>query len=134
MIFCDIPNFEHRSLVMKRIKPAKFLLPAAFLFVLGAGNIYVGQYKGSQYSQVVSELSELQPTPGLINASPLVRIKFARATADRHYERLNQARGRRNFYRMVTVGGGAFLVFSLILGIFGITVVFKNKSPESSAI
>lgn len=95
------------------IRPMKFLLPALFLFVLGVGNVWVGQYKEWQYKQVYDELSELQPASNI--NSTLGRIQSVPQTKDRHRRRQMEANERRNLYRLVAFGGKAFISLSLML-------------------
>jgi len=91
----------------------KFFLPAAFLFVLGLGNILVGHYKEWQYNQVYEELSVQTPTPKL--PSVVGRIQAVAQVQDRHVRRQIEANERRNLYRLVAFGGKAFMSFSLVL-------------------
>lgn len=96
-----------------QIRPLKFFLPAAFLFVLGLGNILVGHYKEWQYTQVYEELRIETPTPKL--PSVVGRIQAVPQIQDRHMRRQIEANERRNLYRLVAFGGKAFMSFSLVL-------------------
>ena len=91
----------------------KFLLPAIFLLVLGAGNVIVGDYKEYQYQQVYQELKELQPTTNI--GSTLGRIQSVPQTNDRHQRRQVEANERRNLYRLVAFGGKVFISLSILL-------------------
>jgi hypothetical protein len=113
---------------MSQLKPMKLILPGLFLFVLGIGNIGVGTFKGLQYQQVLQELTELEPTPGLENASTLRRVQLAEEVASRHYERLSMARGRRDFYDLVEYGGKVFVGVSLVLLLGGALVYSSTAS------
>lgn len=93
----------------------KFFLPGIFALVLGLGNVGVGYFKGEQYKKVEEELTDIRPTKGLINASPLQRIQVTQNAADRLYQRQRQAQGRRDFYRLVMFGGKIISAFALIL-------------------
>lgn len=82
--------------------------------MLGIGNLSVGFFKGQQYERVLQELAGLEPTPGLVNASPLRRIQLAKQTANRTYQRQQKAQARLDLYRLVTFGGKVFVTLSII--------------------
>lgn len=113
---------------MFNLRPAQFLMPGLMLLIIGIGNSSVGYYKQDQYEVVIAELAELPSTPGLVHASPLQRIQLAKVTADRRYERLNIARGRRDFYRLVNFGGQVFIGVSLVLFALGASLSLRQKS------
>ncbi len=110
---------------MFNIRPVKFILPAAFLFVLGLGNILVGQYKEWQYTQVYEELSVREPAPRL--PSVIGRIQAVPQAQDRHMRRQIEANERRNLYRLVAFGGKIFMSLSLLLLASGIFARLLNR-------
>jgi hypothetical protein len=107
-----------------QIRPLKFFLPAAFLFVLGLGNILVGHYKEWQYTQVYEELSVQTPTPKL--PSVVGRIQAVPQVQDRHMLRQIEANERRNLYRLVAFGGKAFMSFSIVLLSLGALALYAQ--------
>ena len=107
------------------IRPIKFLLPALFLFVLGLGNILVGQYKEWQYTQVYEELSVQEPAPKL--PSVIGRIQAVPQAQDRHLRRQIEATERRNLYRLVAFGGKTFMSLSLVLLCLGLFFRYLNR-------
>ena len=119
------------------MKPAKFLLPGLFLFVLGLGNITVGVFKSAQYDEVIQGLESTEPTPLLSNASALRRIQLAKMSADRLYLRQSTALARKDFYTLVEFGGKAFLALSLPFLLAGILISGfsgATRGGEKSAV
>lgn len=93
----------------------KLVIPSAFLLVLGIGNIAVGYYKQAQYDTVVQELSQATFIPDEVRATPLMRIQVSKPATARLYQRQQKAAGRRDFYRLVVLGGKLLLGLSFIL-------------------
>lgn len=110
---------------IKIFAPAKSLVPAIFLFLLGMGNITVGVLKERQYREVYEELAVLQTAPNPISASSLGRIRAAVPNRDRHLERQGEATERRNFYSLVIFGGKVFIVASLPLFVFAALTQYR---------
>ena len=92
--------------------PRRLLLPALFLFVLGAGNIIVGSYKEWQYRQVYEELAVLEASPDA-SASGLDRLQNFKQLSDRYLQGQIEARERLQFYRLVAFGGKTFIGVSI---------------------
>lgn len=94
-------------------KVSRWLLPALFLFTLGAGNVLVGRFKAEQYEQVMVELSRSEIPQSFANSSVLERIQLAEESGDRLLQRQEKARFRVDFYRLVSFGGKIFLALSI---------------------
>jgi hypothetical protein len=109
-----------------QIKPMKFLLPGIFLLALGLGNLSVGAFKGRQYEEVLAELSVMEPTSELVNASPLSRVQLAKTTADRLSERQRKARARRDLYELVSFGGKVLVSISVVLLACGLLLHYRR--------
>ena len=110
---------------MSDIKPIKFLLPAIFLLVLGIGNIIVGAFKTDQYQEVLSELystTDHKPITAVDKASPLRRIQLTTQSQERTFQRLRAVQGRIEFYKMVSTGGGVFVMISILLMIVAVSI------------
>lgn len=112
----------------------KLLIPGLFLLVLGIGNISVGTFKGRQYQEVLDELSVLEPTPGLENASPLRRVQLAKQTETRLYQRQNKAENRLDFYQLVRFGGKVFMVIGALLTIAGLFMLWRRPTTATADI
>ena len=107
-----------------------FLLPGLFLLLLGAGNIVVGNYKAEQYKQVVANLGSPELPPVLQKASPLRRIRIAKLTESRTYQRRKTAVARLDFYLLVTFGGQVFASLSLPFLLVGLAIrILGDREP-----
>ncbi len=115
---------------MSKISPIKFILPGLFLLVLGAGNIYIGSSKVSEYQNVLIELEKQQPS-NFKNTSPLKRLRLAEQSADRIYQRLGEAKNRISFYQLVVFGGKCFFILGIILLLISL---FMKKSKKEETI
>ena len=98
----------------RKFKTMKLVIPGLFLLILGTGNIAVGKFKSRQYQEVLLQLSDLEPSTTLINASPLRRVQIAKRSESRLYQRQTKAKNRRDFYEVVTFGGKVFASISLL--------------------
>jgi len=108
---------------------ARLLVPGAFLFVLGLGNIAVGHYKSAEYQAVLKELSSISAQgPSLAAASPLKRIELAEVQNRRFEENLAKARARLDFYSLVSFGGKLMLAMSSILLLVTSFIVIGRKN------
>ena len=116
---------------MSKISPIKFILPGIFLLILGAGNIYIGSSKVSEYQTVLIELEKQQPS-NFKNTSPLKRLRLAEQSANRIYQRLGEAKDRISFYKLVVFGGKCFFVLGAILILFSLFVQRKESSLKIS--
>ncbi len=117
------------------MRPVKLILPGLFLLTLGAGNVGVGSFKSAEYQQVLEDLSVLDSSAVLQNASPMRRIQVAKVSADRLSARLTKAQHRRDFYNLVTFGGKCFIGLGLIFFLPGLVLCLRdrmNDSQESS--
>ena len=116
---------------MAEIKPIKFFIPGIFLFVLGLGNIIVGEFKASQYQEVRAELLNTieHKSPQILeNVSPLRRIQLANQAQEKGTQKLKSAEQRVAFYSLVSTGGAIFVMASLILLIIGFILKLR-KGP-----
>ena len=112
-------------------KPITFILPAVFLLIMGIGNLSIGVYKRSQYESTIRDLSLEKPKTKLLdNASPLRRIEYEKTTANRLNKRQARAKGRRDFYRLVSFGGIFFIALSFIFFSLGLCIKIYNKNYE----
>lgn len=110
---------------------ARFLVPGIFLLLLGLGNIGVGTYKGAEYEQVLEELSEIDSSSHLINASALKRIQLAKTNTHRSEQLRQKASARRDFYNLVVFGGKFMLSISTIVLLMAAVVAFyRNRALE----
>lgn len=112
------------------LRPAHFFLPAFFLLALGLGNIGVGSYKMEEYEQVAKELALLEPSQGLVHASPLQRIQLASDNADRILLRQRHVNARKEYYRLVSFGGKLLLYLGLLLLSVGTVLTFSSASTR----
>lgn len=117
---------------MKQALAIKMIMPAAFLLVLGLGNIGVGYYKSLEYDRVLSELEPVEHPRALENVSPMQRMQIERVAATRLDERRRKAEARRDFYRLVTFGGKWFSVLGMLLLCCGLatTQYQRRKSAQ----
>ena len=110
-------------------KPARFVLPAFFLLLIGVGNLWVGIEKKDQYDQVFRELSSLRPVAEIINSSPISRIQLSEYTEERLYQRQEKARARIDLYRLVIFNGKVFLALGTLALFIGAGVSYlQNES------
>ena len=105
------------------MKTAFLLIPGTFLFILGLGNIAVGDLKYQQYKQVIIELESKEKSfnSEMLKASPLRRLQLEQESANRTDQRLEKSIARANLYRLVYIGGKIFLAISsgfLIVGAY----------------
>ena len=112
---------------MSKISPIKFILPGIFLLILGAGNIYIGSSKVNEYTNVLEELEKQKPS-NFENTSPLKRLRLAEQSANRVYQRIEEAKDRISFYKLVVFGGKCFFVSGFLLILFSLFV--KNKKAK----
>jgi len=120
---------------MKSKKPYILILPGLFLFILGLGNIGVGEYKAKQYYQVLAELELTAPlSNSLVNSSPMRRIKLAEQSAIRLYQRQKEAKNKIAFYSLVSFGGKSFMLIGMILLLIGIPMRIFNKKELRQAL
>jgi hypothetical protein len=114
---------EHMNL-----KPAQFLIPAAFLFLLGTGNLAVGTFKRSQYEDVLTELALFETLPGLNRSSSLRRVQVSKQTTHRLNERQDKAQARVDMYRLVEFSGKLFLTIALLTLILGFGALYAQHT------
>lgn len=110
-------------------RSTKFALPAIFLLLLGLGNIGVGLYKADQYSLVLSELQEKDPSP-LLSVNPASRTAQLARQSSRNYQEQQKAQAKIDFYRLVSFGGKVFLGLSLFL--FCVSFLLEKCRPTPS--
>jgi hypothetical protein len=124
---------EHKS---HQLRPMKLLLPAAFLLILGLGNIAVGIQKRVVYQEVINELTELRPTEALTPTSPLIKFQQELQSADRNTQLRKHAEDRRDFYDLIAYGGYLILLLSLILfiGTVGLKIYLIWKEPDPAQV
>jgi hypothetical protein len=93
-----------------RSRTARFLVPCFFLLALGAGNVWVGQFKYEQYDEIVKALEQKSSS---INSeshiSPLQRLKSTIDSPPRLLAQERKAQARRDFYQVVQFGGRVFI-------------------------
>lgn len=112
------------------MKAKQILVPAVLLILLGMGNIGVGLYKVRQYDVVVRELEDVPSVPEELRASPLMRVQIAKYATDKGYLRQQRAQTRRDYYRLVVIGGRVFLAIGLVL--FAAAAALKAAEPTSA--
>jgi hypothetical protein len=116
------------------IKPVKLILPGVFLLTLGAGNFGVGSFKGREYHQVLEDLSVLESSAIIQNASPMRRIQLAKVSADRLSARLAKAQHRRDFYNLVEFGGKCIIALSFALLLPGLILTFRSRTQVAKEL
>lgn len=97
---------------MNSKRTLRLLVPSLFLLVLGVGNLIVGQYKYSQYSELLVELEKQITTEPPKNLSPLQKLQYANQYSPKSVALKNKAGARRDFYTLVSFSGKIFLALS----------------------
>lgn len=107
-------------------KPEVFWLPGLFLFLLGLGNVFVGEMKIEQFQQVLNEFETTEMFKEEVASTPLMRLakkRLSNVERKRHFEE------RRNFYRIVSFGGKS--VIGISLGLFILSAVLLFNDPHT---
>jgi hypothetical protein len=113
------------------MKAVKLILPGLFLLTLGAGNFGVGSFKSREYQQVLQDLSVLESSAVIKNASPLRRVQVAKVSADRLSARLSKAQHRRDFYNLVQFGGKCIIALSFVFLLPGLILSLRGRAHTS---
>jgi hypothetical protein len=90
------------------ISSKSFFISGIFMFVLGLGNFLVGISKSTEYQELSSASISLEET------NPLIRVDLLKISGEHISESKLKALSRRDFYRLVEVGGLMLLILSLI--------------------
>jgi hypothetical protein len=107
----------------KQQRILRTLLGLALMFIiLGFANLFYGNHKYNVYAELLSKASsELTSTktgrPGSL-LPPSVNI-------DKQNQHINKLKARRNFYRLVTLGGKCFLALAGVLLLLGMLNFFQ---------
>ena len=102
---------------MPHSKATKYLVPGVFLLTLGLGNIVVGQYKSSQYQEILAEISAQDEIRNQVTAeitSSFRRLKMSSPAQEKLNQKIKSSKQRLSFYQLVKLGGVFFIMLSCI--------------------
>lgn len=117
----------------KRFAKNGLILPGIFMLLLGVGNLIVGELKLGQYDQTMAELQALRPTPGPEIDGVLADSPVGERSSDRVLQRIQELKQRRDFYRVVSLGGQLFMLMSVIMFAVGSACWGFGRDAEPTA-
>ncbi|MCC6933763.1 MAG: hypothetical protein IT292_11030 [Deltaproteobacteria bacterium] len=109
----------------------KYFIPGIFLLSLGIGNILVGEYKCSQYSEVLAEISAQDELKNHIAgeiSSPFRKLKMSSPAQDKLNQKIKSTKERISFYQMVKLGGALFVMLSTLCLAAAYLMYYRHKN------